>query len=159
MPDVMSIAKGLGSGFPIGAVLATTEAAKGMTPGTHGSTFGGNHLATTVADAVLETILEDGFLANVSAVSEVLRQQLEELCGRHPTVFKSVRGAGLMLGIECISLNLDLMSMAQEEGLLTVVAGENVLRLVPPLIIEEHHVEEAIEILNKVAERGALVND
>ena len=159
VPDVMSIAKGLGSGFPIGAVLATTEAAKGMTPGTHGSTFGGNHLATTVADAVLETILEDGFLANVSAVSEVLRQQLEELCGRHPTVFKSVRGAGLMLGIECISLNLDLMSMAQEEGLLTVVAGENVLRLVPPLIIEEHHVEEAIEILNKVAERGALVND
>jgi len=157
-PDVMSIAKGLGGGFPIGAVLATSEAAKGMTPGTHGSTFGGNHLATAVADAVVETILENGFLANVCRMSEILRQQLEALCERHPTIFKSTRGAGLMLGVECGPLNLDLMSMAQEEGLLTVVAGENVLRFVPPLIIEEHHVEEAVEILDTVAQRAEQDN-
>ena len=159
LPDVMSIAKGLGGGFPIGAVLATMEAAKGMTPGTHGSTFGGNHLATTVADTVLEIILENGFLANVCAVSKVLRQQLEALCKQYPAVFKSVRGSGLMLGVECGPLNLGLMSMAQEEGLLTVVAGENVLRFVPPLIIEKHHVEEAIGILNKVAQREKQAND
>jgi acetylornithine/N-succinyldiaminopimelate aminotransferase len=152
-PDVMSAAKGLGGGFPIGAVMATAEAAKGMTAGTHGSTFGGNHLAAAVADAVLETITEPGFLAHVCETGELLRREVAKLCKKHPGVFTGVRGAGLMLGIECVPANLDLMDMTREEGLLTVVAGDNILRLVPPLIIDATHVAEAVAILDKVATR------
>jgi acetylornithine/N-succinyldiaminopimelate aminotransferase len=152
-PDVMALAKGLGGGFPIGAVMATDEAAKGMVAGSHGSTFGGNYLATAVADTVLQVMLEDGFLENVCRTGEALRQHLGALCDKHPTVFTGVRGAGLMLGIECGPANTELVDLAREEGLIAVVAGENILRLVPPLIIDESHVAEAIAILDKVAGR------
>ncbi|HAT36512.1 MAG TPA: acetylornithine transaminase, partial [Rhodospirillaceae bacterium] len=154
MPDVMAVAKGIGGGFPIGAVMATAEAAKGMTAGTHGSTFGGNHLAAAVADKVLEIVSDENFLKNVRQVGELLRTEIEKLCDAHPNVFKSVRGAGLMLGIECGPPNGELVDLAREEGLISVVAGDNILRLVPPLIIEKSHVEEAVGILAKVAQRA-----
>lgn len=153
-PDVMAVAKGLGGGFPIGAVMATEDAAKGMTAGTHGSTFGGNYLAVAVADKVLEIVSDKAFLANVRRVGELLRTKVEAVCAEHPNVFKGVRGAGLMLGIECGPPNGELVDLAREEGLITVVAGDNILRLVPPLIIDGSHVEQAVGILEKVAQRA-----
>jgi len=146
-PDVMSSAKGLGGGFPIGACLATAEAAKGITAGTHGSTFGGNPLATAVANAVLDVMLEPGFLPHVVEMSELLNSEMKAVAERHPAVIEEVRGAGLLLGMKCVVPNADLAAKAFEHGLLTVLAGDNVMRFLPPLIIEETHVGEAIAIL------------
>ncbi|MDH3700214.1 MAG: aspartate aminotransferase family protein [Alphaproteobacteria bacterium] len=151
-PDVMAIAKGLGGGFPVGAFLATAEAAKGMVPGTHGSTFGGNPLAMAVANAVMDVILEDGFLAHVEKVGAYLAERLEDLVRRRGAVFTGTRGNGLMQGLICGPDCGAVGTRLFEEGLLTVIAGENVVRLLPPLIIETAHVDEAVAILDRVAE-------
>lgn len=150
-PDVMAIAKGIGGGFPIGAFLATEEAAKGMVPGTHGSTFGGNPLAVAVGNAVLDVLLEDGFLDNVDRLGRMLWDRLNETVSRYPKVFEEARGAGLMLGIKCVVPAGDVVVALQKEGMLTVPAGDNVVRFLPPLTIDESHIEEAIGILDGVA--------
>ena len=146
-PDVMSSAKGLGGGFPIGACLATAEAAKGITAGTHGSTFGGNPLASAVANAVLDVMLADGFFDHVVEMGNLMNTELAGVAERHPSVIESVRGTGLMWGMKCALPNADLAAKAFEHGLLTVLAGDNVMRFLPPLIIEPAHIEEAVGIL------------
>jgi len=150
-PDVMCIAKGLGGGFPVGAFMATDKAAVGMTGGTHGSTFGGNPLAMAVANAVLDVMQEPGFMEGVDRIGRHLWKELEGVVQRHPKVFSEVRGAGLMLGLRCVVPNTQVVDKLRENGLLTVGAGENVLRLVPPLIITEAHVREAVDALDKAA--------
>jgi acetylornithine/N-succinyldiaminopimelate aminotransferase len=150
-PDVMAIAKGLGGGFPVGAFLATEAAAQGMVPGTHGSTFGGNPLAMSVGNAVLDILLGDGFLDHVDHVGGYLRSKLDELATRHPAVFKDVHGMGLMQGLVCVPDCGAVSSKLLEAGLLTVIAGDNMVRFLPPLIIEETHVDEAVAILDRVA--------
>jgi acetylornithine/N-succinyldiaminopimelate aminotransferase len=150
-PDVMAIAKGLGGGFPVGAFLATEAAAQGMVPGTHGSTFGGNPLAMSVGNAVLDILLGDGFLDHVDHVGGYLRSKLDELTTRHKAVFKEVHGMGLMQGLVCVPDCGAVSSKLLEAGLLTVIAGDNMVRFLPPLIIEETHVDEAVAILDRVA--------
>jgi len=147
-PDVLAVAKGLGGGFPIGACLATAEAAKGMTAGTHGSTFGGNPLATSVAGAVLDVVLAKGFLDHVARTGLLFKQRLAEMKDRHPAVIAEVRGEGLLLGLRTVVPNLDLVAACREEGLLTAGAGENVMRLLPPLISGEAEVGEAMNKLD-----------
>jgi acetylornithine/N-succinyldiaminopimelate aminotransferase len=147
-PDVLAVAKGLGGGFPIGACLATAEAAKGMTAGTHGSTFGGNPLATTVAGAVLDIVQAKGFLDHVARTGLLFKQRLAEMKDRHPAVIAEVRGEGLLLGLRTVVPNLDLVAACREEGLLTAGAGENVVRLLPPLISGEAEVGEAMNKLD-----------
>jgi acetylornithine/N-succinyldiaminopimelate aminotransferase len=147
-PDVLAAAKGLGGGFPIGACLATADAAKGMTAGTHGSTFGGNPLATSVAGAVLDVVLEKGFLERVAQTGLLFKQRLAEMKDRHPAVIAEVRGEGLLLGLRTVVPNLDLVAACREEGLLTAGAGENVVRLLPPLISGEAEVSEAMTRLD-----------
>ncbi len=148
-PDVMALAKGLGGGFPIGAILATEKACGGMVPGIHGTTFGGNPLAMAVANAVLDVMLEPGFLPHVQEMGGLLRGKLEKLIARFPHVLAEVRGAGLMLGVKCVVPNTELVAKLREEGLLTVGAAENVIRLLPPLIIDKPQVEEAVQALER----------
>ena len=147
-PDIMAIAKALGGGFPVGACLATEEAAKGMTAGTHGSTFGGNPLAMAVANAVLDQVLADGFIEHVNELGRTLRQKLARLADEHPDIIEGVRGEGLMLGIKCKVPNTDLVAAARSEHLLVVGAGDNTIRLLPPLNIGDQEVEEAIDKLS-----------
>jgi acetylornithine/N-succinyldiaminopimelate aminotransferase len=151
-PDVMAVAKGIGGGFPLGACLATEKAAVGMTPGTHGSTYGGNPLATAVGNAVLDLMLEPGFLEGVDRIARVLWNRLNELAARHPKVVAEVRGAGLLLGLRIKPeiVNGTVVDRLRDAGLLTVGAGDNVVRLLPPLIITETEIDEAIAILDKV---------
>jgi acetylornithine/N-succinyldiaminopimelate aminotransferase len=149
-PDIMGLAKGLGGGFPVGAVLATEEAAVGMVPGTHGSTYGGNPLAMAAANAVLDVMLEPGFLESVVEKGNYLRKGLDNLTRSHLKVIESVRGTGLMLGLKCVAPNLDLMTALREHKLLTVVAGENVLRILPPLNVKMSELDEALEIMSNV---------
>jgi len=146
-PDIMGVAKGLGGGFPVGAVLATAKAASGMTPGSHGSTFGGNPLAMAAAGAVLDTLLEPGFLAGVEARAASLRAKVEAVCTRFPAVVAEVRGLGMMLGLKSRIPNTELVAKLAANGLLTVGAGDNVVRLLPPLIIGEDEIDEAVLIL------------
>ena len=148
-PDVLSVAKGLGGGFPIGACLATAEAAKGITPGTHGSTFGGNPLASAVGNAVLDVMLKPGFFEHVQEMGKLLRSELDGLAAKHPKVIAEIRGVGLMLGMKCVGPNAQLSAKAFDRGLLTVLAGDNVVRLVPPLVIEPMHIKEAVGILEQ----------
>jgi acetylornithine/N-succinyldiaminopimelate aminotransferase len=150
-PDVLGTAKGLGGGFPVGACLATEKAAVGMTPGTHGSTFGGNPLAMAVANTVVEILLEDGFLDHVDAMAAVLHRQLETIVADHPKVFAEVRGKGFLTGIKCVVPNTDMVTRLRAAGLIAIGAGENVLRLLPPLIIDEAHIDEAVGIIDRVA--------
>ncbi len=150
-PDVLACAKGIGSGFPLGAILATEDAARGLTPGTHGSTYGGNQLAMAVGNAVLEVILADGFLDGVRRVAKSLRARLEAQVASHPHLFKAVRGSGLMLGLVCAAPNLEVVARLRDAGLLSVPAAENVIRFLPPLIIGESHIEEAAASIEKVA--------
>jgi len=154
VPDIMAIAKALGGGFPVGACLASETAARGMTAGTHGSTFGGNPLAMAVAGAAMELALNEDFLPHVRMLSLKLRQKLAMLADRYPRIVETVRGEGLMLGIKCRVPNTDLVAAAREQKLLTVGAGDNVVRLLPPLIIEESHLDEAMEKLEAAC--GAL---
>jgi acetylornithine/N-succinyldiaminopimelate aminotransferase len=159
-PDILAIAKGLGGGFPIGACLATAEAAKGMTAGTHGSTFGGNPLATTVAGAVLDVVLAPDFLDAVRKTSLLFKQRLAEMKDRHPAVIAEVRGEGFLLGLRAIVPNGDLVNACRAEGLLTAAAGENVVRLLPPLITREAEVAEAMQRLDAACVRieGSLTD-
>ncbi|MFI4986978.1 MAG: aspartate aminotransferase family protein [Alphaproteobacteria bacterium] len=152
-PDVLSTAKALGGGFPIGAVLATEKAAVGMTAGTHGSTFGGNPLAMAVANAVLDVMLADGFLGKVAKTGERLGHRLESVVKAHPHIFSEVRGMGLMRGLKCADgiTAADVVARLRDHGLLTVGSGENVVRFLPPLIIDERHIDEAIAIVERTA--------
>ncbi len=147
-PDVMAVAKGIGGGFPVGATLATERVAKGMVPGTHGTTFGGNPLAMSAANAVLDVLLADGFLDGVDRVARSLWHKLLDLQARHPRVIAEIRGAGLMLGLKCVVNNTALQTAARDHGLITVTAGDNVVRLLPPLIIGDAEVDEAIAALD-----------
>ncbi|MGA1800418.1 aspartate aminotransferase family protein [Sphingomonas sp. 4RDLI-65] len=151
-PDIMSVAKGIGGGFPLGACLATEEAAKGMVAGTHGSTYGGNPLAMAAGEAILDVILEDGFLDNVTAMGDRLRQGLEQMIPNHDHLFDSVRGTGLMLGLKLKSDSRAFVAFARDHhNLLLVSAGENVIRILPPLVIDESHIAECIDKLSTAA--------
>jgi acetylornithine/N-succinyldiaminopimelate aminotransferase len=143
-PDIMAIAKGIGGGFPMGACLATREAAKGMTPGSHGTTFGGNPLAMAVGNAVLDVVLKPGFLEHVQRMALLLKQRLAEVKDRHPAVIAEIRGQGLMLGLRLHVPNTDFVNAALAQKLLTIAAGDNVVRLLPPLIVDEGAVAEAV---------------
>jgi acetylornithine/N-succinyldiaminopimelate aminotransferase len=146
-PDIMAIAKGIGGGFPLGAVLATERAADAMVTGTHGSTFGGNPLATAVGNAVLDVVLEEGFLDNVLRQSINLKQKLERLKDQHPTIIEEVRGSGLMMGIKTKPLNSDFVKAALDQKILVLAAGDNIVRLLPPLIVTDEDVTEAVNKL------------
>jgi acetylornithine/N-succinyldiaminopimelate aminotransferase len=144
-PDIMSLAKGIGSGFPLGACLATAEAAKGMTPGTHGSTFGGNPLASTVGAAVVEIVQAPDFLEHVRQMGLYLKQRLASVVDAHPDVVGEVRGEGLLVGVRCIVPVGDVVAAMRDQELLGVGAGENVIRLIPPLIVTEAEIDEAVD--------------
>jgi acetylornithine/N-succinyldiaminopimelate aminotransferase len=143
-PDIMATAKGLGGGFPVGACLTTEEVGAAMTPGSHGSTFGGNPLAMAVGNAVLDVVLEPGFLDHVSAMSLRLKQRLAALKDEHADIIEEVRGQGLMLGLKCKIPNQDLIKALLAQHMLTVQAGDNVVRLLPPLIVDEPEIDLAI---------------
>ena len=148
-PDIMAVAKGLGGGFPVGACLATEKAASCMQPGSHGSTFGGNPLAMAAADAVLDIVLDDTFLARVRAMAALLIEKVDAVVAAHPKVIAARRGLGLLQGLVCAVPNTELNARLLANGLLTVNAGDNVLRLLPPLIIGPEQVDEAAEILDR----------
>ncbi len=148
-PDVMALAKGLGGGFPIGACLATAEAASGMTPGSHGSTFGGNPLAVAAANAVLDVMLEPDFLPRVQSIALLAKQKLASVVDRYPQVLGEVRGEGLLLGLKAVVPAAELMAALRAEKVLTVAAGDNVVRLLPPLILSEAELGEAVERLER----------
>jgi acetylornithine/N-succinyldiaminopimelate aminotransferase len=150
-PDIVATAKGLGGGFPIGACLAKERVARALTVGSHGSTFGGNPLATAVANAVLDILLADGFLERVRRIAGLLRHRLEDLVRRRPEHFEELRGMGLLLGLKCRQPHTEMIGRLRSVGLLTVGAGENVVRLLPPLIIEEAQVDEALQMLESAA--------
>ncbi|KQQ17724.1 acetylornithine aminotransferase [Methylobacterium sp. Leaf122] len=150
-PDIMSAAKGIGGGFPLGVCLATAEAARGMTAGTHGTTFGGNPLAMAVGNAVLDVVLGDGFLAHVERMDLLLTQKLAGLIDRHPHVFAELRGQGLMRGLKLNLPNTAFTAAARARHLLVIPAGDNVVRLLPPLIVGETEVDEAVARLEAAA--------
>ncbi|KGJ02763.1 aspartate aminotransferase family protein [Paracoccus sphaerophysae] len=154
-PDIMMVAKGIGGGFPLGAVLATEAAAAGMVAGTHGSTYGGNPLACAVGSRVMEIIAEDGFLAEVNRKGALLRQKLEGLVAAHPEVFEGVRGSGLMLGLKCRVAPAELVKAGYAEHILTVPAADDVVRLLPPLNITDEEIGEAVARLDRAAGRLA----
>ena len=142
-PDIMASAKGLGGGFPVGACLTTEAVGQAMTPGSHGSTFGGNPLAMAVGNAVLDVVLEPGFLERVAQMGLRLKQRLAGLADEHSDVIAEVRGQGLMIGLKCKVENLQLLGALRDRGMLTVQAGDNVVRLLPPLIIGEDEIDLA----------------
>ncbi len=152
-PDIMAIAKGIGGGFPLGACLATEKAAMGMTAGTHGSTFGGNPLATAVGNAVLDVVTAPGFLDHVKDMALLLKQKLAGLKDAHPDVIADIRGEGLMMGIKCKVPNTALQAEALQQGLLVIGAGDNVVRLLPPLIITSADVSEAVDKLESACRK------
>ena len=150
-PDIMMVAKGIGGGFPLGAVLATEDAASGMTVGTHGSTYGGSPLAMAIGNAVMKTVADKTFLEDVNRKAGMLRQKLEGLVAEHPDVFEGVRGEGLMLGIKCKMPNADVVNAGFDAGVITVPAGDNVVRLLPALTISDEEIAEAMTRLDKAA--------
>jgi acetylornithine/N-succinyldiaminopimelate aminotransferase len=150
-PDIMMVAKGIGGGFPLGAVLATENAASGMVAGTHGSTYGGNPLGCAVGAAVMETVADPAFLAEVTRKGSLFRQGLEGLVASHPDVFEAVRGQGLILGLKCKAPNADVVKATYAEHLLTVPAADNVLRLLPALNIADADITEALARLDRAA--------
>jgi acetylornithine/N-succinyldiaminopimelate aminotransferase len=149
MPDVMSLAKALGGGFPIGACLATADAAAGMTPGSHGSTFGGNPLAVAAANAVLDVMLKPGFFEHVQKMSLLLKQKLAAVIDRHPNIISEVRGEGLLIGVKAVVPSGDLVTALRDQKLLTVGAGDNVVRFLPPLIVSEAEIEQSVNCLER----------
>ncbi|MBM3568610.1 MAG: aspartate aminotransferase family protein [Alphaproteobacteria bacterium] len=148
-PDIMSVAKAIGGGFPLGACLGTERAAAGMVVGTHGSTFGGNPLGTAVGNAVLDIVLADGFLEHVVAMGQHLKQQLAMVAEQHPKVIEEVRGIGLHLGLKAKVPVGDLLAAMRREGLIGIPGGDNVARIMPPLVIERTHIAEAIDKLGR----------
>lgn len=150
-PDIMAIAKGIGGGFPMGACLSTAEAAVGMTAGTHGTTFGGNPLAMAVGNAVLDVVLGEGFLEEVSRKALLLKQGLASIIDEYPGVFEEVRGAGLMLGFKCRVPNTDVVAAMRAENMLAVPAGDNVVRLLPPLTLTDEDIRDAVKRIGNAA--------
>ena len=148
-PDIMAIAKGIGGGFPLGACLGSAEAAKGMTVGTHGSTYGGNPLATALGNAVLDVTLAPGFLEHVRRIGLLFKQRLAELKDRHPAVIAEVRGEGLLVGVRCIVPNAKLVGALRAEKMLAPTAADNVVRLFPPLNVTEAEIGEAIARIDR----------
>ncbi|TCT13202.1 acetylornithine aminotransferase [Tepidamorphus gemmatus] len=144
-PDIMALAKGIGGGFPMGACLATREAVKGMVHGVHGTTFGGNPLAMAVGNAVLDVVLEPGFIDHVREMGLRFRQGLARIADEHPGIIETVRGEGLMMGVKCRVPNKELVAALQAERLLCVGAGDNVVRLMPPLIVEASDIDAALD--------------
>lgn len=158
-PDIMAVAKGIGGGFPMGACLATEEAAKGMVIGTHGSTYGGNPLAMAAGSAVLDVVMEPAFLEHVKAMGSRLRSALEQMIPNHDEMFEEVRGMGLMLGLKLkdgFEARGFVAHLRDNHGLLTVAAGQNVVRILPPLVIEESHISECVERLSAGAQSFAV---
>jgi acetylornithine/N-succinyldiaminopimelate aminotransferase len=151
-PDIMAIAKGIGSGFPVGACLATEDAAQGMTAGTHGSTFGGNPLAMAVGNAVLDVMLSDGFLERVRKRGLNFKQKLAQLKDSYPDIIEEVRGEGLMMGLKTKVPNTDFVAAALDQQLLTIGAGDNVVRLLPPLIVSDEDLTEAVGKLERTCQ-------
>jgi acetylornithine/N-succinyldiaminopimelate aminotransferase len=149
VPDIMPLAKALGGGFPIGACLATAEAASGMTPGSHGSTFGGNPLAIAAANAVLDVMLKPGFFDHVQKMSLLLKQKLASVVDRYPSVLSEVRGEGLLVGVKAVLPSGDLVNALRDQKLLTVGAGDNVVRFLAPLIVSEAEIEESVQRLER----------
>jgi acetylornithine/N-succinyldiaminopimelate aminotransferase len=152
-PDIMTLAKGIGGGFPFGACLATTEAAKGMTAGTHGSTFGGNQLAMAAGNAVLDVVLAPGFLDKVQHTALLLKQRLAEIKDRHAAVIAEVRGEGLLIGMRAVVPSAQLVEELRSEKLLAVGAGENVVRLLPPLVVSEEEIDLAVNMIDRACTR------
>jgi acetylornithine/N-succinyldiaminopimelate aminotransferase len=155
VPDIMPVAKALGGGFPLGACLATAEASKGMTAGTHGSTFGGNPLAMAVGNAVMDVMTAPGFIEKVRKAALVLKQRLAELKDRYPTVIAEVRGDGLLMGLRAVVPSSELVDELRVEKMITVGAGDNVVRLLPPLIIGEEEISEAVKRIDRACARLA----
>jgi acetylornithine/N-succinyldiaminopimelate aminotransferase len=155
----MAAAKGIGGGFPLGACLATESAAKGMTAGTHGSTYGGNPLAATAGNAVLDVVDDPAFLAHVEEMGGYLGQKLGALVARYPEIISGVRGVGLMRGIECKVVNGDLVNALTEQKVLTVGAGGNVVRLLPPLTVTETDIDAAIDALDAACQSLQVAKD
>jgi acetylornithine/N-succinyldiaminopimelate aminotransferase len=154
-PDIMAIAKAIGGGFPLGACLATEEVAKAMPTGSHGSTYGGNPLAMAVGNAVLDVVLAEGFLEGVRRSSLRLRQHLARLRDSYPGLIEEIRGEGLMIGLKCTIPNLELVQAAMQEHLLTIAAGDNVVRLLPPLVLSDDEIGEGMERLDRALARLA----
>jgi acetylornithine/N-succinyldiaminopimelate aminotransferase len=152
-PDIMTLAKALGGGFPIGACLATTEASKGMTAGTHGSTFGGNPLAMAAGNAVLDVVLAPGFIDHVRKIALLFKQRLAEIKDRHASVIAEVRGEGLLIGLRMVTPASALVDELRHEKMITVAAGDNVVRLLPPLIISEEEIAEAVSRIDRACSR------
>ena len=152
-PDIMMVAKGIGGGFPLGAVLATEKSASGMTVGSHGSTYGGNPLACAVGCKVVDIIADDAFLADVNRKAGLMRQKLEGLVASHPDVFEAVRGQGLMLGLRCKVAPSEVVNAGYDEQVLTVGAADYVVRLLPPLTITDDEIAEAVARLDRAAAR------
>jgi acetylornithine/N-succinyldiaminopimelate aminotransferase len=150
-PDIMMVAKGIGGGFPLGAVLATEKAASGMTAGTHGSTYGGNPIGCAVGCRVMEIVADDAFLAEVNRKAGLFRQKLEGLVAAHPDVFEGVRGAGLMLGLKCRVPNTEVVAAGYANHVLTVGAADNVVRILPPLTISDEEIAEGLARLDRAA--------
>ena len=150
-PDIMMVAKGIGGGFPLGAVLATEDAASGMTAGTHGSTYGGNPLGCAVGGKVMDIVSDADFLADVNRKSGLFRQRLEALVAAHPDVFEAVRGSGLMLGVKCKATNMDVVNAGYDNEVITVPAADNVIRILPPLTITDAEITEAVNRLDAAA--------
>ncbi|HWT61579.1 MAG TPA: aspartate aminotransferase family protein [Ochrobactrum sp.] len=157
-PDIMAVAKGIGGGFPMGACLATAEAAKGMTAGVHGTTYGGNPLAMAVGNAVLDVVLADGFLENVQETALTMKQGLASIIDRFPSVVSEVRGRGLLMGIKCVVPNVTLIQALRDEHFLSVGAGDNVIRLLPPLVTTPEEAREALKRIEMAVERLAIAN-
>jgi acetylornithine/N-succinyldiaminopimelate aminotransferase len=153
-PDIMSLAKAIGGGFPLGAVLSTAEAGKGMTAGTHGTTFGGNPLAVAVGNAVLDLVLAPGLLDRVNAMSLTLKQGLESLKDRYPAIIEEIRGQGFHVGIKTKVPNTDFAAKAREVGLLTIPAGDNVVRVMPPLNVTEADLRVGLDKLDQAAAKS-----
>ncbi|WP_312470613.1 aspartate aminotransferase family protein [Brucella sp.] len=157
-PDVMAVAKGIGGGFPMGACLATAEAAKGMVAGVHGTTYGGNPLAMAVGNAVLDVVLADGFLENVQETALTMKQGLASIIDRFPNVISEVRGRGLLMGIKCVVPNVNLIQALRDEHLLSVGAGDNVVRILPPLVTTPEEAREALARIEAAVERLSVAN-
>ena len=150
-PDIMMVAKGIGGGFPLGCVLATEDAASGMTAGTHGSTYGGNPLGCAVGCAVMDIVTDPAFLAEINRKASLMRQKLEGLVASHPQVFEGVRGSGLMLGLKCKVAPAEVVSAGYAQEVITVPAADNVVRLLPPLTITDEEIAEAVRRLDAAA--------
>ena len=157
-PDVMSSAKGIGGGFPLGAVLGKEHLAKHLTPGTHGTTYGGNPLACAAGNAVLDVVLGEGFLDEVNRRSTILWDGLEKVARDFPTVFEDVRGSGMLLGLKCVLPQGEVQSACVAEGLLAITAGDNVLRIAPPLVITDEDIAEGLIMLRRAAQHCADVS-